>query len=184
LKIRLCSTSKTRAKILDSFDIEYIQSPIDFNEDAIGEVSAKSFVYLVAKGKMDYAEKKYKLDIPLLVADTVVTDSSGKILRKAKSKEEAREFLLRQSGNEIKIITAAMLKSNKLEFYDISATVYKFNKFYLDKMQEYLDSNIWQDKAGACMVEGFCKEYIKSVNGLQSNAMGLQIEKIIPWLEW
>ncbi len=33
-------------------------------------------------------------------------------------------------------------------------------------------------KAGAIMVEGFCKPYIKSVVGYESTAMGLCVEKL------
>jgi septum formation protein len=33
------------------------------------------------------------------------------------------------------------------------------------------------------MVEGFCKQYIKSVDGFESTAMGLQVEVILPWFE-
>ncbi|NPA87509.1 MAG: septum formation inhibitor Maf, partial [Epsilonproteobacteria bacterium] len=30
--------------------------------------------------------------------------------------------------------------------------------------------------------EGFCKRYIKEVRGLESTAMGLQVEVLKPWL--
>jgi septum formation protein len=33
------------------------------------------------------------------------------------------------------------------------------------------------------MVEGFCKKYIEYVNGYESTAMGLQVEKLIRWME-
>ncbi len=42
---------------------------------------------------------------------------------------------------------------------------------------------VGRDKAGACMVEGFCKRYIKEVVGLESTAKGLSIEKLLPFLE-
>jgi len=38
-------------------------------------------------------------------------------------------------------------------------------------------------KAGACMVEGFCKKYIVKSEGLESCAMGLSVEKILPFLD-
>ena len=38
-------------------------------------------------------------------------------------------------------------------------------------------------KAGAIMVEGFCKPYIKSVDGYESTAMGLCVEKLLPYLK-
>ena len=181
--LRLCSTSQTRAKLLEKFNIKFIQSSIDFDEDSIKSKDAKSFVYNVVKGKLNNAKELYGLDIPILVADTVI-ESSGKILRKAKDINDARDILLAQSGKEISIISATILKSTKLEFIDISSTIYSFYKFDLDDLERYLNSNLWQGKAGACMVEGFCKKYIKSVNGLETTAMGLQVEKIIPWLEF
>ena len=182
--LRLCSTSPTRAKLLDSFAIEYIQSKIEFDEESIKSNSAKSFVYSVIKGKLNSALNIYDLTLPILVADTVIATKKGKILRKAKNKSEAKEILLEQSGSEIAIITASILKSKKLEFIDISATHYLFKKFDEEDLQNYLDSNEWQGKAGACMVEGFCKKYIRKVIGLESNAMGLPVEKIKPWLEF
>ncbi len=33
------------------------------------------------------------------------------------------------------------------------------------------------------MVEGFCKKYIKNVQGYQSTAMGLCVEKLISFME-
>jgi septum formation protein len=33
------------------------------------------------------------------------------------------------------------------------------------------------------MVEGFCKKYILEVDGLESTAMGLQVEVLLPWLK-
>jgi len=179
--VRLCSLSPTRAKLLESFNIKFIQSPIDFNEEQVKASLPKSFVYSVVKGKLKSALNLYSLDIPILVADTIVS-ANGKILRKAKDIDDAREILLAQSKNEISIITATILKSKKLEFIDISATYYLFKEFKKDDLEEYLKSKEWEGKAGACMVEGFCKKYIKEVRGLESNAMGLPVEKIIPWL--
>ena len=181
--VRLCSHSFTRAKLLKDFNIDFIQSPIDFNEEQIPQNNPKSFVYNVAKGKLESALKKYPLDLPILVADTVVS-ANGKILRKAKSLEEAREILKEQSGNEVSIITATFLKSKKLDFSDISTTTYKFEEFDLKDLEEYLNTKEWEGKAGACMVEGFCKKYIKETKGLESNAMGLPVEKIKPFLEF
>ena len=181
--IRLCSSSLTRAKLLEKFNINFIQSPIEFDKDSIKFNTPKSFVYAVAKGKLDIALKKYSIDTPIVVADTVISNN-GELLRKAKDKDEAKEILLKQSGNSISIITASILKSKKLEFIDISATYYMFDKFDKDDLESYLDSNEWRGKAGACMVEGFCKKYIKEVIGFESNAMGLPVEKIIPWLEF
>ena len=58
----------------------------------------------------------------------------------------------------------------------------RFNACCGEELELYLDSGEWKGKAGACMVEGFCKPYIKEVKGLESNAMGLGIEKLLPFI--
>ncbi len=73
-------------------------------------------------------------------------------------------------------------KSKEKELIDISITTYEFEKFDKNHMQEYLDSGECFGKAGAIMVEGFCKPYIKSVIGYESTAMGLGVEKLKPYL--
>ncbi len=181
--IRLCSASASRAKLLDNFGVSYIQQAVNFDEESIKSDSPRVFVYRVAKGKMERARQQFGLEIPLLTADTVIS-VENRIVRKAKDIDDAREILLCQSGNKTSIITALIYRSKKLEFIDIAATHYHFAKFDLNDLESYLQSGQWQGKAGACMVEGFCKKYIQKVEGLESNAMGLQVEKLLPWLEF
>jgi septum formation protein len=174
--IRLCSGSETRALLLKDAAIDFIQSPVDFDEDQIIASSPKNFVYQATHGKYDAALKRFGYqEMPLLVADTVVT-SQGKILRKAHSLEDARKTLMTQSGHITSIITCMVYKSPKMELLDISTTDYLFADFDADDLEAYLQSGEWRGKAGACMVEGFCKPYIKEVRGFESTAMGLSVE--------
>lgn len=176
--IRLGSNSPTRALILKDFKIDFIQNGGNFDEDSIKTNDPKSFCYEATKGKFDELYKKYGVeDMPLLVADSVVT-SNKKLLRKAKDKTDARRMLELQSGNETSVITCMIYKSKTKEFIDISITTYEFKEFDKKHMQEYINSGECFGKAGAIMVEGFCKSYIKSVKGYESTAMGLCAEKL------
>ncbi|MEA3290475.1 MAG: septum formation inhibitor Maf [Campylobacterota bacterium] len=176
--IRLGSNSITRAEILKAHDIEFIQSGSDFDEEQITTKDPKEFVYEATMGKYKDCLKLYGLDIPLLVADTVVT-AQGELLRKPKDEDDARRILNLQSGSRTSIITCMVFATKDEEFVDISATHYDFGKFEEDDLENYLKSGQWRGKAGGCMVEGFCKKYIKQVEGLESCAMGLTIEKIL-----
>jgi len=174
--IRLASQSVTRANMLEAAGIEFMQENINFDEEDILATTPKNFVYLATLGKYEVNYRTFgKDDYPLLVADTVVS-VDGKILRKAYSIEQAKELLLTQSGNKVSIITCMIYHSKSKKIIDISQTDYIFDKFDFDDLQDYLDSEEWMGKAGACMVEGFCKKYIKDVNGYESTAMGLNIE--------
>ena len=176
--IRLGSNSPTRAKILKEQRIDFIQNGGDFDEDSIKTKNPKSFVYQATLGKYKELSREYGYkEMPLLVADSVVT-SNGELLRKAKSEEDARRMLNLQSGNKTSVITCMIYKSKEKELIDISITTYEFEKFDEKEIEEYIKSGKCFGKAGAIMVEGFCKPYIKSVEGYESTAMGLCVEKL------
>ena len=176
--LRLGSNSPTRALLLKKFGIDFIQNGGDFDEDSIKTTNPKSFAYEATRGKFNELYKKYGVeDMPLLVSDSVVT-SNGKLLRKAKDEKDARRMLELQSGNKTSVITCMIYKSKNKELIDISITTYEFEKFKKDAVEEYIKSGECFGKAGAIMVEGFCKPYIKSVKGYESTAMGLCVEKL------
>jgi len=174
--IRLASLSQTRALLLREAGIAFMQESVDFDEDAIIASSPKNFVYQATLGKYEANLKAFGFeDYPLLVADTVVT-SQNQILRKAKCVDDARNILYTQSGNITSIITCFIYHAKDRKIMDISQTDYIFADFEEDDLERYLESGEWRGKAGACMVEGFCKKYIKEVRGYESTAMGLSVE--------
>jgi len=176
MPIRLCSSSQTRALLLEKAGIDFIQESVDFDEESIVANSPKNFVYQATLGKYAANLKAFGFEeYPLLVADTVVT-SQGQILRKAKCVADARNILMTQSGNITSIITCMIYHSKKKKIIDISQTDYIFDDFDQEDLERYLASGEWRGKAGACMVEGFCKRYIKEVRGFESTAMGLCVE--------
>ena len=180
--IRLGSSSAVRAMLLQEQGIDFIQTAVDYDEEQIVASTPKNFVYQATMGKFEAGLELYGIDdYPLLCADTVVT-SQGKILRKAKSVEDARKILMTQSGNMTSIVTCMIYQDREKKLIDISSTDYVFSDFDERKLQEYLESDLWRGKAGACMVEGFCKAYIKEVRGYESCAMGLTVEKLQPFL--
>lgn len=174
--LRLASSSQTRAMLLTNAGMAFKQESFAFDEDTIVASTPKNFVYMATLGKYEVNLKAFGFeDMPLLVADTVVT-SQNKILRKAKDIDDARDILYTQSGNITSIITCMIYHSKNKKIIDISQTDYRFDKFNPDDLQKYLLSGEWRGKAGACMVEGFCKHYIKEVKGYESTAMGLSVE--------
>lgn len=181
--LRLGSNSITRAQILKDFKIDFIQNGGNFDEDSIRTKNPKTFVYEATLGKFNELFKKYGInEIPLLVADSVVT-SQGELLRKAKDEKDAFRMLSLQSNSQTSVITCMKYKSLELELLDISITTYEFSKFKEEDIEAYINSGECFGKAGAIMVEGFCKPYIKNVIGYESCAMGLCLEKLLPYLK-
>lgn len=173
----LCSSSPTRAKLLKRAGVEFIQKSCSFDEESIVSEDPYEFVSVASLGKFKACTECFKNE-DIIAADTVVTDGK-EILRKAKSREDAKNILLKQSGREIRIVTSMWVKYNGRIFSRLDETVYEFEEFDQKDLERYLDSGEWHGKAGACMVEGFCKKYIKNVKGYESTAMGLCVEELL-----
>jgi len=174
--LRLASSSQTRALLLQNAGLAFVQESVDFDEEKILASAPKNFVYQATMGKYEANKKAFGYeDYPLLVADTVVT-SQGQILRKARCRDDAENILMTQSGNVTSIVTCMVYHSKEKKIIDISQTDYIFKKFDREDLDNYLESGEWRGKAGACMVEGFCKKYIQEVKGFESTAMGLTTE--------
>ena len=173
----LCSSSETRAKLLKKAGIDFIQKSCNFDEEQIKSRDPYEFVTIASLGKFKECIKCFKNE-DIVSADTVVTDGK-KILRKAKDKKEARKILLAQSGKEIKIITSMWIRFKGQIFGRVDETIYEFKEFDEKDLENYLKSNEWRGKAGACMIEGFCRKYIKNVKGYESTAMGLCVEELL-----
>jgi septum formation protein len=180
-KLLLCSGSETRANMLREKGVDFVQKSSNFDEEQIIETDPKSFVYKATIGKYKSCLESSSEFKKILVADTVVS-ANGLILRKANSESEARKILKLQSGNSVSILTATILKNGNREIIDVSSTIYKFNEFDEVALNRFIDSGEWRGKAGACMVEGFCGDFIESVSGFESCAMGLSFEKIARFL--
>ncbi len=181
--LHLASNSKSRALLLKKFNIPFKQQAPHYDEEKIETKNAKDFAYIASKGKLESAIREFGLETPLLTADSVVVLlANGELLRKPKSVDDARRILELQSGSTMAIISAMHYKTQNFYLSDVSATYYNFFKFDRDDLEEYLQSDLWRGKAGGCMVEGFCKKYIKSVQGNESTAMGLNVERLLGWI--
>ena len=180
--IHLASNSTSRALLLNKFNIEFIQKAPHYDEELIQTKKAKDFAYIASKGKLESAIKEFGLETPLLTADSVILSADGELLRKPKGVDDAKRILELQSGSSMAIISAMHYKTKDFYLSDVSATYYNFEKFDASDLDEYLQSNLWDGKAGGCMVEGFCKKYIKSVQGYESTAMGLNVERLLGWI--
>jgi septum formation protein len=180
--IHLASNSQSRALLLNKFNINFKQKAPTYNEEQIKTKTAKDFAYIASLGKLEAAIKEFGLDTPLLTADSVILSNNGELLRKPKNIDDAKRILELQSSSSIAIISAMHYKTKDFYMSDVSATYYNFSTFEISDLNEYLESNLWDGKAGGCMVEGFCKKYIKSVQGSESTAMGLNVERLLGWI--
>ncbi len=117
----------------------------------------------------------------LLFADSVVSVKDA-ILTKAKDKDEARKMLGLQSGQSASVLSAFILKNPQKKVFSLSKTTFFFKEFDAKDLENYLENELYKNKAGALMCEGFHKKYIIKKLGNLSTALGLDTKALKAYL--
>ena len=180
--IVLASSSASRALILKEHGVEFIHVCIEYDESLDMNLPPAKYATNITnnKAKQFFDKFKNRYDRVLFADSSVV--SQGVILGKAKDEMEARYMLNLQSDNLTSVYTAMKFISQKISIDMLSVASYKFSKFDEDDLERYIASNLWRDKAGAMMIEGFNKKYIKYQKGNKPTAMGLDIVNLKAFL--
>ncbi|MBO7345843.1 MAG: septum formation protein Maf [Clostridia bacterium] len=177
MELILASISPRRKELLEKAGIKFTVIPSDFNEENVSDnplLTAQSFAF--AKAKNVYDKLGRPEDKIVLGVDTVVF-LFGKILGKPKSAEQAKEMLKNLSGHEHLVISGYCLLGKKIKIIGYDKTVVAFNNLTSAQIEEYVNSGLYQGKAGGYGIQdgyNLVKEYF----GSQNNVIGLPTEKI------
>jgi len=116
--------------------------------------------------------------IPAVVlgADTDVS-IDGRLLGKARNREEAAERLLALSGRTHEVLGGVVL-SGAIEGEAVVTTRVTFREIPRPLLDAYLDSGEWQDRAGAYAVQGLGAAFVTAIDGDLDNVIGLPVETV------
>ncbi|WRB61236.1 septum formation inhibitor Maf [Helicobacter pylori] len=178
MRLILGSQSSARANLLKEHGIEFEQKALHFDEENLKTTDPREFVYLACKGKLEKAKELLTNNCTIVVADSVVS-VGNQMQRKAKSRQEALEFLKRQNGHEIEVLTCSALISPVLEWLDLSVFRAHLKAFDPSEMEKYLESGLWQESAGCVRLEDFHRPYIKNSSKNLSVGLGLNVEGLL-----
>ncbi|GAA7687528.1 septum formation inhibitor Maf [Helicobacter pylori] len=178
MELILGSQSGARANLLREHGIKFKQKALCFDEEILKTTDPREFVYLACKGKLEKAKELLADNRAIVVADSVVS-VDNQMQRKAKNKQEALEFLKRQNGNEIEVLTCSAFISPVLEWLDLSVYRVRLMAFDSSEIEKYLESGLWQESAGCVRLEDFHKPYIKSSSENLSVGLGLNVEGLL-----
>ena len=194
----LASASKSRKKLLENSQIEFIQISSNFDESSIKEkdisdlaleLSFQKANSLVLNIKEIELPEEFNYSSLVILGCDSIFEFKGKAYGKPADKEEAftrwkkmsGEFGFLHTGHTL-IIGNFDLTSN---MFDITETIKKTvsSKVYFSKLQDeeiksYVDSLEPLYCAGGFALEGKGGKYIEKIDGCFSNVMGLSL----PWL--
>lgn len=176
MKITLASTSKFKTKILNIVGLKH--NCIDPNcEELSDRKDPYEYVKEIAELK---AESIEHIDTDIILAlDTIVLINDN-IVGKPKTTEEAKENLRNSSGRTSKVITGiAIINKNTNERYtDYQETKISFRKIAEEDIDFYIEHEKDAMYASGFIVETYCSNFIKKIDGSYYNILGVPVEKI------
>lgn len=158
-------------------ELSDLQSPPEVAEDLAAQ-----------KGKCvagELARNHGKLENPFILSSDTIVCLGDEILGKPKDRDEARETLLKLSGQTHTVYTGVSLRYLHPLFGEgqqtdcfHAATRVSFGKIDAETLELYLESGDSLDKAGAYGIQGMGLTFIKSIDGPYSNVVGLPLAQL------
>lgn len=179
--IILASRSPRRSELLELAHIPFICEPSD-----IEEVMDESLPLLERIEKLAYQKalpifEKHSDDI-ILGADSIVY-IDDEVIGKPKDENDARRILHKLSGRAHQVTTGvAILTKEKVETFSQTSDVL-FYELEEEEIEDYIQSNEWQGKAGGYAIQGYACRFIKEIQGDYSNIVGLPVAKVYHYLK-
>lgn len=115
----------------------------------------------------------------VLAADTVVAVGDV-ILGKPTDRADARRILFRLRGTRHSVITGVCLHlpRRELSLTTAATTTVTMKPLTDHEVEAYLDSGLWEGKAGAYGIQDHDDPFVAAVEGSYSNVVGLPLERL------
>lgn len=182
MRIILASGSQRRKDLMEMMKINFEITVSNINETLEENITIEENSEKLAYRKAKEVFKKTKGERVVIGSDTLVIKDNN-IYGKPKSRQEARNMLQIFSNSYHDIITSLCLlieRNGKEIKYQIHDKVkIHIKQVTNDEIEEWLNYNQYQDKAGAYSVQSiFGALYVDKIEGSYYTAVGLPTDKL------
>ena len=185
-RIYLASKSPRRRELLKQVGINFevlllrLQSRHgrDVDESVhVGELPA-DYVQRICQEKVETGWESIKYrnlpTFPVLAADTsVVIDNQ--IIGKPQNREHAIDILRSLSGRQHQVLSAVAVTFEGRMEMQMSSSIVTFSTLSKERINRYILTNEYLDKAGAYAIQGYAAVFIQHLEGSYSGVMGLPL---------
>lgn len=182
-KIVLASSSPRRKEILRRYNREFEVITSNIDEKVLSDDDPLQVAMSLAFQKAEDIANKLDSDAIVIAADTVVFMNS--VLGKPNDEIDAYRILESLSGKKHLVITGIAIIDTTLrkKVVDYEITKVKFRDLQPDKINRYINTGEYKDKAGAYGIQGYGEILVDWIEGSYSNVVGLPIVKLDRLLE-
>ena len=174
--IVLGSGSPRRKSLLAELGYTFTIRTSDVDETPPPHLDGRGIAEYLAKHKADHIQTSR--EEVLITSDTVVWQD-GESLAKPADKAEAREMLLKLSGNTHEVITGVCLRHDNQHHVFSDVTTVQFKTLNPEDIDYYIDTFKPFDKAGAHGIQEWIGMIgIVSIEGSYFNVVGLPVHRL------
>ena len=183
IKFILASSSPQRKKLLETIGITPDDIvPANIDETPKKNEKPKDFALRMSKEK-GLSVAKNNLNSFILSGDTIVA-AGRRIIGKPSNKNEAEKILKLLSGRRHRVLSAfTLIKPDCSEITKVVVSRVKFSRLGDKEINEYLDTNEWQGKAGGYAIQGRASAFVPWISGSYTGVMGFPMNEIKNVLE-
>ncbi|WP_435009164.1 Maf family protein [Tundrisphaera lichenicola] len=174
----LASASPRRRQLLTEAGYRFEVDPSDIHEpEPEGPIPVAEYVANLAWRKASSVAARRGSGL-ILGADTACA-VDGLILNKPTDRDDAERMLRLQEGRDTEVVTGICLyRADRGEWIGAAeVSICRCRRLTDDERGEYLDSGLWEGKAGAYGVQDD-DPFIDVVQGSWSNVVGLPMERL------
>ena len=184
--IYLASQSPRRRELLTQIGVEFetllLRSApgrsVDVDETPLPDETPEHYVRRVSEAKAIMGNTVLKLrklpPRPVLAADTAVT-LEGRIFGKPVNAEDAVAMLRQLSGRAHRVYSAVAVAEGSRVELAVSVSTVRFAELDRQRIEHYLATNEYADKAGSYAIQGYAAAFIEHLAGSYSGVMGLPL---------
>ncbi|MEE3332568.1 MAG: Maf family protein [Myxococcota bacterium] len=190
VRLVLASGSPRRRYLLHHAGIQFDVQPADIPEERRSGETPESFARRLAREKAHAVASQLpgETGSAVLGSDTIVVLGED-VLGKPRDPEHAVELLTRLRGHPHRVITAVALAragvidadSTSIRDFAVSSDV-AMRSANEDEIRTYVASGEPLDKAGAYALQGEGRRFVASVEGSETNVIGLPVEETLALL--
>ena len=184
MQIVLASGSPRRRELLSQIVPDFVVDPADLDEDALTVLDPWQTAEELAVAKAMHVVKRHPGSL-VIGSDTVVAYESPigwSQLAKPLDSKDAERILGERSGRTHVVITGVAVVSPFATAAFVDTTRVTFRALSVDEISAYVSTGEPMDKAGAYAIQGGAAGFVERIEGLESNVIGLPVERLGPLL--
>jgi len=181
----LASGSPRRAQLLRAADYAFTVDPASDHAESGSRSRETAPEKVVRLAFQKAADVVPRAPSGLVLAADTLADVDGQILGKPQDEQHAEAMLRTLSGRHHQVYTGVCLWSRRQSRYliDVVRTELRMQPISEKMLREYLDSMLWEGKAGAFGYQDG-NDWLSIVgSGSESNVVGLPMERLAELLE-